>query len=277
MTLALLNSPSIIPYGKISPFSCPPTLSQTPSGMIKAPSVTRKVAYSAPELLEGLALHGHTSTSLKRTPATDVYAFAMVLYELFVGREPFAGLSEGYVIGGVVAGLRPTILTTETIRSAKPLSLPQCSVNWTIAEDEAPASSFSLGSIAPASSAAARVPSSVPPPFFAPPMSPATVPASSFSFLSALPAAPPLPSDSLNRALSPADGSYLSTDICYTGPSCSSPGSHRVVSSVVHVPTRVVNLIKACWSDSPQDRPSMTEVLGGIEVVIKAIFEVAPY
>ena len=61
-----------------------PPSPQTNTRTVVAQSAARSVVYSAPELLEGLLDMG-ASVGSTRTREADVYAFAMVLLELFVG------------------------------------------------------------------------------------------------------------------------------------------------------------------------------------------------
>lgn len=77
-------------------------------------SNAQSVVYSAPELLQGI-LH---SSGCKRSTEADVYAFSIVLYELFTGNRGFAGANEGQVVGLVCSGHRPVIPRLNSIDSA---------------------------------------------------------------------------------------------------------------------------------------------------------------
>ncbi|GAX81124.1 hypothetical protein CEUSTIGMA_g8558.t1 [Chlamydomonas eustigma] len=96
--------------------------------MIASNSRDRTVAYSAPELLESLLKAGVTEMSSERTKAGDVYSFAMILYELFTGRTPYQGATEGEILGYVYNGLRPHMLiNTASSSLTSPSSHPAAS------------------------------------------------------------------------------------------------------------------------------------------------------
>ncbi|KAJ7663064.1 kinase-like domain-containing protein [Mycena polygramma] len=59
--------------------------------------------WMAPELLNP----GDFGLQFNRTIATDIYAFGCTCLELYTGRPPFHGLSDGAVIHQVIAGERP--------------------------------------------------------------------------------------------------------------------------------------------------------------------------
>ena len=51
------------------------------------------LAYSAPETLDG-----------QRSPATDVWSFGVLLYEMVVGQQPLLGLHWGALLAALAAG-----------------------------------------------------------------------------------------------------------------------------------------------------------------------------
>jgi len=80
----------------------------------------------APELVRS------EESYLERTQSTDVYAFGMVIFEIFSGKFPFANIQDTVdVIGQISSGVRPE----RPERPAEATEVGLTDEMWKIAED----------------------------------------------------------------------------------------------------------------------------------------------
>ncbi|GAX86088.1 hypothetical protein CEUSTIGMA_g13501.t1 [Chlamydomonas eustigma] len=234
---------------------------QTVTRTLGSKSSARSVLYTPPEVLE--------DPNSLRAASGDVYAFAMVLLELFTRKMPFSGANEGQIWQWVVHGKRPSIPVSTapstisiTSQQQEVLHMKSCN-SAAVLNDEANGGGCSCNSLAEACGQECQ---------------------NLLALSRDMNSCRGRQLDVINQQSMPSQSSKVNVQSNTSRPEATAAkaasttrnpndGARRVESFNDHdmVPLSVASLIKRCWSQAPNDRPTFQAISAELIAVVREL------